>query len=173
MRFEIDKTFTFDTGHRVWAQKLDRSDLCVSTETACKRMHGHTYTIKVCVGSDTLDQSCMVTDFKNLNFVKKFLDEVLDHRFIIDIHDPLFKTITSLDPPIECVNWTLMKDVIYVSDANLSAYIDSFVLVDFCPTSEKICENLYYYIQQRLDGFAIVTAIELWETPKSHCKFSP
>ena len=96
MKWVIDKEFHFEMGHRVWAQKLDRPDLSIETECACKHLHGHSYSIKVFLGADTLDQSAMVTDFKNLNFMKEFVDGVLDHKFMIDINDPNFEIITSV-----------------------------------------------------------------------------
>ena len=35
----------------------------------------------------------MVTDFKHLNWFKQFIDDVLDHKFVLDINDPLFSTL--------------------------------------------------------------------------------
>ena len=94
--WEIDKEFHFEMGHRVWAQELNRPDLSIETECACKYLHGHSYTLKVFLGSNELDRSSMVTDFKNLNFMKAFLDNTLDHQFLIDVNDPNFDIITNI-----------------------------------------------------------------------------
>jgi len=164
----ISKVFNFEMGHRVWAQKLEHEHLSLSTECACKHLHGHSYEIKVFLSSNVLDQSSMVTDFKNLNFVKKFLDETLDHKFMIDVNDPLFDKITGID-----LGDHLIDDFTNLSDVfgNNDEFAQSFVLVNFCPTSENICKHLKEYIQHKIWGFATVSAVELWETKKSHCRY--
>ena len=181
MLWVIDKEFSFEMGHRVWAQKLNRPDLSIETECACKHLHGHSYTIKVFLGANTLDQSAMVTDFKNLNFMKEFVDNVLDHKFMIDINDPNFEIITSVSPLFvenigEFKNFTNLGDVFGkgvdgLVDADRQLHLKSFVLVDFVPTSENICKYLKLYAQERIGDFATVTAVELWETKKSHCRY--
>lgn len=171
MKWQIDKEFHLEAGHRVWAQKLDRPDLSISTECACRHLHGHSYVVKVFVGSDTLNPEGMVIDFKNLEFVKRFLDDVLDHRFIIDINDPNFKLITNTDPQKIEVNFTPLSELIGTEDSALQLHWDSFVLVDFIPTSENICKHLKHWVQDQLGDVAKVTAVELWETKKSHCRY--
>jgi len=168
----IDKEFSFEMGHRVWAQKLDRPDLSLSTECACKHLHGHSYTIKVFLGADELDHSQMVTDFKNLNFMKQFVDDVLDHKFMIDINDPNFELITGSKVPDTTWNFMNLNEAYNVEDTNLSLHRNSFVLVDFVPTSENICKYLKIYAQSKIGDIAKVESLELWETKKSHCSYS-
>lgn len=173
MKWVIDKEFHFEMGHRVWAQKLDRPDLSIETECACKHLHGHSYAIKVFLGADTLDQSQMVTDFKNLNFMKEFVDNVLDHKFMIDINDPNFEIITGVQPNIvsNAKNFSNLTEFVKSEDPNKLLHHTSFVLVNFVPTSENICKYLKLYAQERIGDFAKVTAVELWETKKSHCRY--
>lgn len=171
MKWEIDKEFHFEMGHRVWAQKLDHAHLSISTDCACKHLHGHSYVIKVFLGADQLDQSQMVTDFKNMNFVKEFVDDVLDHKFMIDVNDPNFELITGTKPPQIEVNFTNLTEVDSSENEDVQLHRSSFVLVDFVPTSENICKYLKLYIQERIKEVAKVTAVELWETKKSHCRF--
>lgn len=177
MKWVIDKEFHFEMGHRVWAQKLNRPDLSIETECACKHLHGHSYSIKVFLGADVLDQSQMVTDFKNLNFMKEFVDNVLDHKFMIDINDPNFEIITSVSEAFKLnrdfKNFTNLGEwarELGVNEDRL-LHLNSFVLVDFVPTSENICKYLKLYAQERIGDFATVTAVELWETKKSHCRY--
>jgi 6-pyruvoyltetrahydropterin/6-carboxytetrahydropterin synthase len=168
MNWEISKEFHFEMGHRVWAQKLEYAHLSVSTDCACKHLHGHSYAIKVGLGSDKLDQSSMVTDFKNLNFMKQFVDDVLDHKFMLDINDPLFDRITGHVPPITVENFTNLSDVA----RDVDDFTSSFVLVNFVPTSENICRYLKRYAQSKIGDVATVTSLELWETKKSYCKYT-
>ena len=175
MKWEIDKEFHFEMGHRVWAQKLNHVELSISTDCACKHLHGHSYSIKVFLGSDTLDHSEMVTDFKNLNFMKQFVDDVLDHKFMIDINDPNFNMITSSHMPKveDFKNFTNLGNYNWVGlTEGMQLHYNSFVLVDFVPTSENICKYLFEYAQSRIGDVATVTAVELWETKKSHCRYT-
>jgi 6-pyruvoyltetrahydropterin/6-carboxytetrahydropterin synthase len=167
-KWVIDKSFSFEMGHRVWAQKLDHLHLSISGECACKHLHGHSYEIKVFLGADTLDQSQMVTDFKNINFMKVFVDDVLDHKFMVDINDPLFEKITNINPTeLGIVDNFVNLATIVGSDG----YSEGFVIVNFVPTSENICKYLKQYAQSIIGDVATVTALELWETKKSHCRY--
>jgi len=173
-KWTIDKEFSWEMGHRVWAQKLEHAELSISTECACKHLHGHSYTIKVFLTSKMLDQSEMVTDFKNLNFMKQFVDEVLDHKFMIDINDPNFERITGTTKPGEYLhirNFTNLSNMRRSDDLDEATHINSFVLVNFVPTSENICKYLFEYAQEKLKDVAKVEALELWETKKSHCRY--
>lgn len=169
----IDKEFHFEAGHRVWSQELKHEHLSISTDCACKHLHGHSYVVKIFLTAEQLDQSSMVTDFKNLNFMKEFLDNNLDHKFIIDINDPNFKIITGVWPPDFTNNFDNLGESIkdLIMNKQLLLHLNSFVLVDFVPTSENICKYLALYAQKQLGDVAKVSAVELWETKKSHCRF--
>lgn len=176
MKWAIDKEFNFEMGHRVWAQKLDHPNLSIETECACKHLHGHSYTIKVFLGADSLDQSSMVTDFKNLNFMKRFVDDVLDHKFMIDVNDPMFSRITGGSVAGHTIpNFTNLLDIAesigWVVSDEFRDFVRSFVLVNFVPTSENICKYLKLYAQEQIKDVAHVVAVELWETKKSHCRY--
>lgn len=170
-KWTISKEFHWEMGHRVWAQQLNRPDLSIETECACKHLHGHSYVIKVCLGANELDQSSMVTDFKNLNFMKKFVDDILDHKFMIDVNDPNFELITGSHIVNNVEDFTNLGEYLPSTDSNIQLHRNSFVLVNFVPTSENICKYLKTYAQNRIKDFATVVAVELWETKKSHCRY--
>ena len=180
-KWTISKSFSWEMGHRVWSQKLEHANLSISTDCSCKHLHGHSYVLKVFLSANELDQSAMVTDFKNLNFMKSFIDDNLDHKFMIDVNDPNFNLITGVSPLTESVaNFTNLGQLCPVVKINqhkkhyenIQLHRDSFVLVNFVPTSENICRYLKNYAQERIGSVATVTATELWETKKSHCRYS-
>ena len=97
MTWKISKAFEFCYGHRVWSQELN-PDYSLDPCLKCRHLHGHQGRIEVFLESSELNRGGMVTDFKHLNWFKQFLDDVLDHKFIIDIHDP-FSNFAS---PLQC-----------------------------------------------------------------------
>jgi 6-pyruvoyltetrahydropterin/6-carboxytetrahydropterin synthase len=57
-----------------------------------------------------------------------------------------------------------------ISDAVYEKY-EGMVFVDFVPTSENLSAWLLEIAQKKMFKMGVkVTAVEFWETPKSHCK---
>ena len=194
----IDKSFDYCYGHRVWSQTLDPKyslDSCL----ACRHLHGHQGKVKLFLGANNLKHG-MVTDFKHTNIFKKWLDDTLDHKFIIDINDPLFENLAgdlclseknkrTFDDLMVTVNteynfaipdleqlmalnvWDELRDD--QKQAIFEKY-EGIIIVDFIPTSENICKFIYEVANKMLNGLGIdVVAVEYWETPKSHCRYQP
>ena len=107
--WKIDKQFSFCYGHRVWSQQL-HGDYCESGDTSCKcrALHGHEGLVHVFLEAPVLERG-MVTDFKHLGWLKNFLDDYLDHRFIIDLNDPWFANIVGGSPVFENGRLTSFK----------------------------------------------------------------
>lgn len=195
----IDKSFDYCYGHRVWSQTLDPKyslDSCL----ACRHLHGHQGKIKLFLGADSVTNG-MVTDFKHTNIFKKWLDDIMDHKFIIDRNDPLFSNLAGdiLLTPDESLSWYENLMINYnskygyaipdldhitdnlsklnISDAQKQAIYEKYeglIIVDFVPTSENICKFIYEVANKMLNGLGIdVVAVEYWETPKSHCRYQP
>ena len=102
-KWVIDKSFDFCFGHRVYTQTLNTKyslDGCL----ACRHLHGHQGKVKLFLGANDLIKG-MVTDFKHTNIFKKWLDDVMDHKFIIDINDPLFDDMFGLIKLDSNKNW--------------------------------------------------------------------
>ena len=196
-RWTIDKQFDFCFGHRVWSQDLNTKyslDGCL----ACRHLHGHQGKVKLFLGANKL-QKGMVTDFKHTNIFKKWLDDIMDHKFIIDMNDPLFENLAGdiLLTTDNNLPWyeNLMVDYNYeydyarpdldhitdilsklnISDAQKQAIMEKYeglIIVDFVPTSENLCKWWYEVANKMLNELGIdVVAVEYWETPKSHCRY--
>jgi len=196
MKWIIDKSFSFCYGHRVHNQRLDTKftesgDACL----ACRHLHGHEGLVKVFLeeskdGSNIKDTG-MVTDFKHLGWFKNFLDDVLDHKFIMDLQDPLFSIEFSLCKSLTNeINIIKMNEGYFIPDlteirkildesdileARKDAIFEKYegaIFVDFVPTSENLSAWLLKIVQEKMKNLknVRVKAIEYWETPKSHCR---
>ena len=195
----IDKQFDFCFGHRVWSQELNTKyslDSCL----ACRHLHGHQGKVKLFLGANDLNKG-MVTDFKHTNIFKKWLDDVMDHKFVIDINDPLFENLAGdillttdnnlpwyenlmvdynskydyARPDLDHITDILSK--LNISDAQKQALFEKYeglIIVNFVPTSERLCQWWYEVANKMLNELGIdVVAVEYWETPKSHCRYQP
>jgi 6-pyruvoyltetrahydropterin/6-carboxytetrahydropterin synthase len=189
--WQIDKTFDFCYSHRVYVQRLN-IDYCSSGDTACacRHIHGHQGKVHVFLESETLDDRAMVVDFKEIGFMKDFIDGRLDHKFIIDAKDPMFGHLVDgtwnlvKQTPIKFTE-VLVPGTSYIAGRviDLSSIADlegtpeyevleGFFIIDFIPTSENLSEWLHTIAQVKLDGLGVkVTKVEFWETPKSRSTF--
>lgn len=204
MKWVIDKSFSFCYGHRVHNQRLntkftESGNACL----ACRHLHGHEGLVKVFLEEDmdfvaiangatsNVESTGMVTDFKHLGWFKNFLDDHLDHKFIMDLKDPLF----SEEFPLLCTDEMLIKmeeghhipnltairnhcDLLVqsgtkenVAQAIFEKY-EGAVFVDFVPTSERLAGWLLQVATIKMKDLqgVRVKAVEYWETPKSHCR---
>lgn len=197
MKWTIDKSFDWCYGHRVHNQSLN-ADFTGSEGVclACRHLHGHQGKLKVMLEGDELTGG-MVTDFKHLGWMKDFIDDVLDHKLILDINDPLlehevpeymhrpFNSGTGEGPGrmqldlSKCISYKEgywrpdlehldIKPSLY--DAVYEKY-EGIVFVDFVPTSENLSAWLLGIAQEKMSEMGVkVVAVEFWETPKSHCR---
>lgn len=194
MKWIIDKEFAACFGHRVHNQRLDtrftdKGDACL----ACRHLHGHQMIVKVFLESTNIDQNDMVTDFKHLGWFKNFMDDVIDHKFMMDIQDPLFKSEFPLCMGADGIlkNVIQMKESYWIPDMTFiqnetpkwstfeneqQAIFEKYegaVFVDFTPTSERLVEWLFKIVEDKMQDLENVTvnAVEYWETPKSHSRY--
>jgi 6-pyruvoyltetrahydropterin/6-carboxytetrahydropterin synthase len=172
MNWEISKEFDFCYGHRVWSQQLN-VEFALDDCLMCRHMHGHQGKIKVYLQSDKLEGG-MVTDFKHLNWFKKFLDDTLDHKFIIDINDPLYDTLlpfySDKQNLIEFEQGYKTPDMSILDNEplHIKELYEGFIIVDFVPTSENISAWLLKIAQDKMAKIGVkVSKVDFWETPKS------
>lgn len=177
MKFLIDKQFDFDYGHRVWTQVLEHKVYSVDEACVCRHLHGHRAKVQVFLEGDSLNPQGMVTDFKNLSWLKRDLDKYVDHRFILDVNDPLFFTMT--------LGNVMLTDVFlgnslagreFVMHGNVKPEIrellEGYLVVDFVPTSENLAKWLFGIVQGNMQVIGINCArVDWWETPKSRSSY--
>lgn len=179
----IGKEFALDYGHRVWTQKLLASH-ATDTGTACRHLHGHRGTCIVYLEANELDKQGMVTDFKHLGWFKKWLDDTLDHRFIVDVNDPLLpmllphfsKEYFTQENKHEWGYWETniheaphqIGKVVPIPMSVWKELYDGFVVVDFVPTSENIAKWLNMIVTIKMAEIDVkVHSLQWYETPKS------
>lgn len=51
----------------------------------CSRLHGHNYVIEVELKSETLTPTGFVRDYRELDALKHYIDETIDHRHLNDV----------------------------------------------------------------------------------------
>ena len=199
MTWIIDKTFHLEYGHRVWSQEL-QADFCADgdTQCACRHPHGHSGTVRVFLKGKTLERG-MVTDFKHLGFIKNFIDNTLDHKFIVDAKDPGFSRLTQIQNlDISSLSYTYLSENGTQSQGTLSEVflgdhlcgynlnpsqlkdlslheieiLEGYFIVNFLPTSENLAKYLLEVTQSKLNELQVkVHKVEWNETAKSRAVY--
>lgn len=183
MGWKISKQFNFAYGHRVYTQKLEK-EFALDRQCVCRHLHGHEAEVHVHLEGDELDAQGMVTDFLHLSWLKKFFDETVDHKFIVDVRDPLYDKLVGISlsqlshvfvPETE--HWAgdiIHPPYLYANfDEVEREYYESFFIVDFIPTSENLAKWTYDLVSAKMSKIGVkVAEVEWWETPKSCARYS-
>jgi 6-pyruvoyltetrahydropterin/6-carboxytetrahydropterin synthase len=187
-KWEISKQFEFSYGHRVWSQELNK-EFSLDNSCFCRFIHGHNSVLVVYLEASSLING-MVTDFKNLNWLKKWIDNTIDHKFIMDINDPLLPHEVSepINRFIGNFGMSFEKDGLIkhaegYATINPKCYEDfifpvrekfeGMVFVSFVPTSENLSKWIFEIIQEKMLKIGIkVSKVDFYETPKSKSSYS-
>ena len=102
----------------------------------CRNLHGHSVKAAISIRQENLNEQAMVCDFSDIKAsVKHYIDEQLDHNFLLHKDDPLVPALTANN--------------------------ERFMLLDEHPTAEVLSKMIFYYLKQQ--GFNIDQVV-LWET---------
>ena len=74
--YTISKQFHFSASHQL---------LHLPDDHPCARMHGHNYIVEIELQSETLNSYGFVRDYNDLDALKDFIDNTLDHRHLNDV----------------------------------------------------------------------------------------
>jgi 6-pyruvoyltetrahydropterin/6-carboxytetrahydropterin synthase len=199
MTYKISKEFNLCYGHRVWVQRLNE-DFCAAGDSACKcrHLHGHEGKLVVNLSAAMMDDRSMVIDFKEIGWLKDFIDNTLDHKFIIDKNDPMFKTLVEDFYFKASGNDELITKTIYIPGTKISCgevallsningtknvpidtpeyeVLEGYFIVDFVPTSEALSQWLFKVVKEKMFGQfpnVKIDSVEWHETPKSCAVYS-
>ena len=59
----------------------------------CSKIHGHNWDIRITFGCKELDSRGFVVDFGKLKYIKKYIEDMLDHACVLSWNDPLYEEI--------------------------------------------------------------------------------
>lgn len=173
----IDKTLEFCYGHRVWTQVLD-GRYAADLKCACRHLHGHEAKVQIYLTSDALNAQGMVTDFRHLETVKKWVNANLDHQFIVDRNDPLypilFKTARVEETAFYLGTVCAGSRLVYPPDApaHMQELFEGVTVVDFPPTSENLSSWFAKLVNAYVAPLNVrVSHVDWWETPKSRSRY--
>jgi len=178
--FEISKNFQICYAHRVFSQNVNEK-YSGSSDCPCQKIHGHGGVITVSLSAPSLDTRGFVIDYKELSFVRDFLDNNIDHRFIISDLDPGFLRLVGYTP----AQFKAMSSKISLLDEvgmgyrtfdDSDVHLDSFVMIEnINPTSENLSKWVYEGIEKviNLSEFdCTVNYVDWSETAKTHARYS-
>lgn len=74
--YRISKEHHFSASHQLKRLPADHP---------CSRMHGHNYIVEVELQSDALNEYGFVRDYRDMDALKRYIDEEIDHRHLNDI----------------------------------------------------------------------------------------
>ncbi len=74
--YTISKEYHFSASHQL---------LHLPESHPCSRMHGHNYVVIVELASETLNEVGFVRDYRELDDLKRYIDDTLDHHHLNDI----------------------------------------------------------------------------------------
>ena len=106
----------------------------------CRNLHGHSVKASISIRQEQLNPQGMVCDFSDVKAcVESFIDDVLDHKFLLHKDDPIIPA--------------------------LIANNEQYLAIDEHPTAEVLSKMIYQYVKQQ--GFN-VDQVVLWETASAN-----
>lgn len=77
----ISKSYSFDSAHQLY---VDENGPHWNEEEfgKCSRVHGHTYTLKVFITGQVIEENGMIMNFFDIDAFMKPIIEMLDHKFL-------------------------------------------------------------------------------------------
>ena len=106
----------------------------------CRNLHGHSVKAAITIKQRQLNEQSMVCDFSDIKAcVERYIDETLDHNFLLHKNDPIIP---------------------YLTETN-----ERFLALDEHPTAEVLSKMIYRHTKQQ--GFD-VDQVVIWETASAY-----
>lgn len=106
----------------------------------CRNLHGHSVKASISIQQDQLNEQSMVCDFSDVKeCVEAYINQHLDHNFILHKDDPIIPALTANN--------------------------ERFITLEEHPTAEVLSKMIYQHLKQ--EGFN-VDQVVLWETTSAN-----
>src|SRR4051812_3582086 len=118
----------------------------------CAFIHGHNWSIAITFACEALDENGFVVDFGKLKFLKRWIDEHLDHACVFSDEDPQRQALLNAGPGL----W--------------KPY-----LVKNCSCegmAQHLCEVFHALVHDASGGRVSVVAVEVAEDARNSARFS-
>lgn len=142
MPFEISKEFRFEAAHRLLGHPK------------CGRLHGHSYRVIFTLQSNGLREG-MVQDYADLSPIKDWIDQNLDHRYLVSAELMANEDLYSLASLRE----DRMQDLAVMGALPRS-------------TAECLAQYLYERFVSEFD-FLLLTSVTVCETASTSATYRP
>lgn len=176
--------------HRVW-------NPIYSYDGNCRMIHGHTADLGIMATYNT--ETIVHRDVEiAIDDVCSFMTKNIYSRFLIDYADPMFYTLVSslyesfaeqCGVDIYAKGFQLFKPIVFTatgmpvaSEVNLDAFekaknshiydiLKSYVILDFCPSSDNLCKWFYAIAKYRLNSVGAVIDHVEWSSTSNRKAF--
>lgn len=130
--FTITKEVYFCYGHRL-----------MNHAGKCRHLHGHSVKVAISIEQRDLNDQSMVCDFSDIKeCVEAYINQELDHNFLLHKDDPLVTVLTENN--------------------------ERFLALDEHPTAEVLSKMIFLHLKKI--GFN-VSQVVLWETASSYAGY--
>lgn len=120
----------------------------------CSRIHGHNWDIKVTFACSEFDNNGFVVDFGELKYIKKYIDDNLDHACVFSTEDPLAKEIIESAPEG-------IYQPFWVANASCEGIV------------EHLCAEFTKLIQEHEGDRVWISEMILYEDRKNTVRYAP
>ena len=128
-----------------------------TTETPCKRIHGHNWKVEVVIRG-VIKEDGMVMDFTD---IKKIINE-LDHKFLVPNTMKIWDSEHPGHEGLSEISITKSGKIVAVMSTESIQYVDVPVI-----TAEYLAEYLAKEIRKKVNHMEVVE-VTIWESDKSY-----
>ncbi|MCA1799901.1 MAG: 6-carboxytetrahydropterin synthase [Actinobacteria bacterium] len=137
----------------------------------CAFIHGHNWGIKFTFEADRVDANGFVVDFGKLKFIKRWIDEVLDHALLLNEGDPYREYLETVFSDRN--TWDHIDADVQPSFKNVFAKI--YIVPD--ASCEGLCQHIWAVmnttVRDATRGRVWIQSVEIFEDERNSAIYTP